>query len=147
MPVRVTVVRLSVCVCPSLTSHVWRSVVLKTLSHTQWVPKVKMTGGISLKPLRCRDPALPTLCTAILCWPFFTTRKNAHAHLSSMCLTGAHLLVGGLALRGYIMHAPRVCTLVLFINFFTSTLAPPKIFQWGSSPSLEKSLVTWVLLE
>ena len=58
---RVTVVGcLSVCLslCPLRLERLF---VLKTLSHTQRPTKVKIIGGISLKPLRCRDPALPAL--------------------------------------------------------------------------------------
>ena len=38
-----------------------RLFVLKTLSRTQRATKVKIFVGFSLKPLRCRDPALPPL--------------------------------------------------------------------------------------
>ena len=38
-----------------------RLFVLKTLSRTQRATKVKKFVGFSLKPLRCRDPALPPL--------------------------------------------------------------------------------------
>ena len=54
---RVTVVGLFVCLLVNI-SRLECLFVLKTLSHTQRAMKVKM---ISLKPLRCRDPALPTL--------------------------------------------------------------------------------------
>ena len=55
-----------VCVCVCLLSHISpmeRLFVLKTLSHTQRETKVKKYVEFSLKPLRCRDPALPP-CTA-----------------------------------------------------------------------------------
>ena len=54
----------SVCVCVCLLSHISpmeRLFVLKTLSRTQRATKVKKYVGFSLKPLRCRDPALPPL--------------------------------------------------------------------------------------
>ena len=47
-----------------LLSHISpmeRLFVLKTLSRTQRATKVKIFVGFSLKPLRCRDPALPPL--------------------------------------------------------------------------------------
>ena len=56
---RVTVVG---SVCPlSHISPMERLFVLKTLSRTQRATKVKKFVGFSLKPLRCRDPALPPL--------------------------------------------------------------------------------------
>ena len=58
---RVTVVG-SVCLCVCLLSHISpleRLFVLKTLSRTQRATKVNTFVGFSLKPLRCRDPALP----------------------------------------------------------------------------------------
>ena len=61
---RVTVVGLCVCVSVCLLSHISpleRLFVLKTLSRTQRATKVKKFVGFSLKPLRCRDPALPAL--------------------------------------------------------------------------------------
>ena len=61
---RVTVVGLSVCVCVCLLSNISpmeRLFVLKTLSRIQRATKVKNFVGFSLKPLRCRDPALPAL--------------------------------------------------------------------------------------
>ena len=56
---RITVVG-SVCVC--LLSHISpleRPFVLKILSSTQRATEVKKFVGFSLKPLHCRDPALP----------------------------------------------------------------------------------------
>ena len=55
---------LSVCLSVCLLSHISpmeRLFVLKTLSRTQRATKVKKIVGFSLKPLRCRDPALPPL--------------------------------------------------------------------------------------
>ena len=57
---RVTVVG-SVCLLSHI-SPMERLFVLKTLSRTQRATKVKIFVGFSLKPLRCRDPALPPLC-------------------------------------------------------------------------------------
>ena len=64
--VRVTVVEsvcLSVCLCVCLfnISPLECLFVLKTISRTQRATKVKTFVGISLKPLCCRDPALPAL--------------------------------------------------------------------------------------
>ena len=53
-----------VCLSVCLLSHISpmeRLFVLKTLSRTQQATKVKKFVGFSLKPLRCRDPALPPL--------------------------------------------------------------------------------------
>ena len=56
---RVTVVR-SVCLLSHISplEHLF---VLKILSHTQQSTEVKKFVGFSLKPLHCRDPALPPL--------------------------------------------------------------------------------------
>ena len=56
---RVTVVGLSVCPCD--ISLLERLFVLKTLSHTQRVAKVKKYVGFSLKMLRCKARAVPAL--------------------------------------------------------------------------------------
>ena len=48
-----------------------RLFVLKTLSRTQRATKVKKIVGFSLKPLRCRDPALPPLYGHAYSRPFF----------------------------------------------------------------------------
>ena len=53
-----------------------RLFVLKTLSRTQRATKVKKFVGFSLKPLRCRDPALPPLYGHAYSRPFF------HAYFS-----------------------------------------------------------------
>ena len=52
------------CLSVCLLSHISpmeRLFVLKTLSRTQRATKVKNFVGFSLKPLRCRDPALPVV--------------------------------------------------------------------------------------
>ena len=75
---RVTVVG-SVCVSVCLSGHISpmeRLFVLKTLSRTQQATKVKKIVGFSLKPLRCRDPALPPLYGHAYSRPFF------HAYFS-----------------------------------------------------------------
>ena len=77
---RVTVVG-SVCLCVCLLSHISpleRLFVLKTLSRPQRATKVKINVGFSLKPLRCRDPALPPL-TAIRTVGHFSCGKHACA--------------------------------------------------------------------
>ena len=78
---RVTVVG-SVCVCVCLSvcllSHISpmeRLFVLKTLSRTQRATKVKKFVGFSLKPLRCRDPALPPLYGHAYSRPFFSCTR------------------------------------------------------------------------
>ena len=58
-----------------------RLFVLKTLSRTQRATKVKNFVGFSLKPLRCRDPALPPL-TAIRTAGHFPAESGTHAHYS-----------------------------------------------------------------
>ena len=69
-----------VCVCLSvcLLSHISpmeRLFVLKTLSRTQRATKVKKFVGFSLKPLRCRDPALPPLYGHAYSRPFFSCTR------------------------------------------------------------------------
>ena len=77
---RVTVVgSVCVCVCVCLLSHISpmeRLFVLKTLSRTQRATKVKLFVGFSLKPLRCRDPALPPLCCRAYSRPFFLLKAR-----------------------------------------------------------------------
>ena len=78
---RVTVVGsvcVCVCVCLCLLSHISpmeRLFVLKTLSRTQRATKVKTFVGFSLKPLRCRDPALPPLYGHAYSRPFFSCTR------------------------------------------------------------------------
>ena len=63
-----------VCLSVCLLSHISpmeRLFVLKTLSRTQRATKVKKFVGFSLKPLRCRDPALPPLYGHAYSRPFF----------------------------------------------------------------------------
>ena len=67
-----------VCVCVCLLSHISlleRLFVLKTLSRTQRATKVKKFVGFSLKPLRCRDPALPPLYGHAYSRPFFSCTR------------------------------------------------------------------------
>ena len=78
---RVTVVGsvcLCVCVSVCLLSHISpmeRLFVLKTRSRTQRATKVKKFVGFSLKPLRCRDPALPPLYGHAYSRPFFSCTR------------------------------------------------------------------------
>ena len=68
-----------VCLSVCLLSHISpmeRLFVLKTLSRAQQATKVKKFVGFSLKPLRCRDPALPPLYGHAYSRPFF------HAYFS-----------------------------------------------------------------
>ena len=70
---------LCVCVCVCLLSHISpmeRLFVLKTLSRTQRATKVKIFVGFSLKPLRCRDPALPPLRGRAYSRPFFLRKAR-----------------------------------------------------------------------
>ena len=67
-----------VCLCVCLLSHISpmeRLFVLKTLSRTQRATKVKKFVGFSLKPLRCRDPALPPLYGHAYSRPFFSCTR------------------------------------------------------------------------
>ena len=81
-----------VCLSVCLLSHISpmeRLFVLKTRSRTQRATKVKKFVGFSLKPLRCRDPALPPLYGHAYSRPFFHAyfsctrmRNSAHAYFS-----------------------------------------------------------------
>ena len=74
-----------VCVCVCLLSHISpmeRLFVLKTLSRTQRATKVKLFVGFSLKPLRCRDPALPPLCGRAYSRPFFLRKARMRMGLA-----------------------------------------------------------------
>ena len=62
-----------VCLCVSLMERLF---ILKILSCTQWARKVKKFVGFSLKPLCCRDPALPPLYSRAYSRPFFC-KKHA----------------------------------------------------------------------
>ena len=73
---RVTVVG-SVCLLSHI-SPMERLFVLKTLSRTQRATKVKKLVGFSLKPMRCRDPALPPLYGHAYSRPFFPA-ESTHA--------------------------------------------------------------------
>ena len=71
---RVTVV--VVCVCRLVANSLLKGqFVLKTLSHTLRATKVKKFVGFSLKPLRCRDPALPPLYGHAYIRPFFSCTR------------------------------------------------------------------------
>ena len=72
------------CVCVCLLSNISpmeRLFVLKTLSRTQRATKVKRFVGFSLKPLRCRDPALPPLYVQSAIFPRVIL-AYAHAYFS-----------------------------------------------------------------
>ena len=71
---RVTVVW-SVCLLSHI-SPMERLFILKTLSCTQRATKVKIFVGFSLKPLRCRDPALPPLCGRAYSRPLFLLKAR-----------------------------------------------------------------------
>ena len=82
---RVTVVGFSVCplVANSLQERLF---VFKPLSHTLRATKVKTFVGFSLKPLRCRDPALPPLYGHAYSRPFF----HAYFSCTRMRISRAH---------------------------------------------------------
>ena len=68
-----------VCVCPLIDiSPLERLFVLKTIPRTQRTTKVKRFVWISLKPLRCRDPALPPLYGHAYSRPFFSCTRMIH---------------------------------------------------------------------
>ena len=85
-----------VCLCVSvcLLSHISpmeRLFVLKTLSRTQRATKVKTFVGFSLKPLRCRDPALPLLYGHAYSRPFFHAYSRVRAFsCTRMRISRAH---------------------------------------------------------
>ena len=62
-----------------------RLFVLKMLSRTQRATKVKKFVGFSLKPLRCRDPALPPLYGHAYSRPF-SMRILVYAHAYFSCI-------------------------------------------------------------
>ena len=98
---------LSVCLLSHI-SPMERLFVLKTLSRTQRAMKVKKFVGFSLKPLRCRDPALPPLYGHAYSRPFF------HA-CTRMRISRAYTRM---------IHRRGFSTLVLFIySSFTSLLS------------------------
>ena len=82
---RVTVLGFSVCplVANSLQERLF---VFKPLSHTLRATKVKIFVGFSLKPLRCRDPALPPLYGHAYSRPFF----HAYFSCTRMRFSRAH---------------------------------------------------------
>ena len=80
-----------------------RLFVLKTLSRTQRETKVKKYVEFSLKPLRCRDPALPPLYGHAYSRPFF------HAYFSYTRMRISCVYTRMIHRRGF-------STLVLFIH-------------------------------
>ena len=114
---RVTVVG-SVC----LSSHISpmeRLFILKTLSRTQRATKVKKIVGFSLKPLRCRDPALPPLHI----WPCVQS-----AIFPCVCLVYAHAYFSC-----RMIHRRGFSTLVLFITKLHSYILSPLLLSSTSS--------------
>ena len=93
-----------------------RLFVLKTLSRTQRATKVKKFVGFSLKPLRCRDPALPPLYGHAYSRPFFL--RKARMRIIVSWWTEAAISCVSLSVR-YIISIKHVflrrgfCTLVL----------------------------------
>ena len=99
-----------VCVCVCLLSHISlleRLFVLKTLSRTQRATKVKKFVGFSLKPLRCRDPALPPLYGHAYSRPFFSCTRMRISRVYTRMI-----------------HRRGFSTLVLFITFSVSVSVP-----------------------
>ena len=80
---------------------------VKTLPHILDRQQRSKQSGDSLKPLCCRDPALPALCgyplSAIFCYA------------EKMCMCVPHLLAGGVTPRGY-----AVRTKSLYFSAFQS---------------------------
>ena len=123
---RVTVVVMSVClsVCLSVTP-LERLFVLKTLSHTQRATKVKKIVGFSLKPLRCRDPALPPLYGHAYSRPFF------HAYFSCTRMRISRVYTRMIHRRGF-------STLVLFIG--SVCVSVKSHLTYGASVSPENAV-------
>ena len=95
----------SVCLSVSLLSHISpleRLFILKSISCTQQATKVKF-GRFYLKLLRCGDPALPLSYGRMYKQPFFTHVRYTYEHVH----TGS--------------YAPRICTLVFFIDCSNSS--------------------------
>ena len=101
---RVTVVGFSVCplVANSLQERLF---VFKPLSHTLRATKVKIFVGFSLKPLRCRDPALPPLYGHAYSRPFFSCTRMRISRVYTRMI-----------------HRQGFSTIVLFIIWVWSTL-------------------------
>ena len=100
------VVCLSVCVYVSqhhMSEHLF---IFKTLSHTQRATKIKIFVGFSLKPHRCRDPALPA-------W---------HGYLQSAIFT-----LQKMHMRIIRPHVVRSCLLDLLLVWL-ATVANAKLF-------------------
>ena len=112
---------LCVCLCVCLLSHISpmeRLFVLKTLSRTQRATKVKKFVGFSLKPLRCRDPALPPLYGHAYSRPFF------HAYFSCTHMRiSRHAHGACVFLDTRMIHRRGFSTLVLFILYGVHLLA------------------------
>ena len=71
------------CLCVCLLSYISpleRLFVLKILSHTQQAMKVKEFVGFSLKPIGCRNPALPPLKG--ICTVSHFPAESMHVHYS-----------------------------------------------------------------
>ena len=85
------------CLCVCLLSHISpleRLFVLKTLSRTQRATKVKIFVGFSLKPLRCRDPALPPLCGRAYVQSAIFPAESTHAHSRpALCFSRPGLII------------------------------------------------------
>ena len=102
-----------VCLSVCLLSHISpmeRLFVLKTLSRTQQATKVKKFVGFSLKPLRCRDPALPPLYGHAYSRPFF------HAFFSCTRISRVRACVFLVYIYTRMIHRRGFSTLVLFIK-------------------------------
>ena len=105
-----------VCLSVCLLSHISpmeRLFVLKTLSRTQQATKVKKFVGFSLKPLRCRDPALPPLYGHAYSRPFSMRISRVYTRM---------------------IHRRGFSTLVLFIVCAVLLLA---LFYWSTSHCVE----------
>ena len=106
-----------------------RLFVLKTLSRTQRATKVKKFVGFSLKPLRCRDPALPPLYGHAYSRPFFScTRMRIYRVYTRM------------------IHRRGFSTLVLFIttcSYITYTMVECEGTDIGIKLLTGYTVCTW----
>ena len=145
-----TVVGFSVCplVANSLQERLF---VFKPLSHTLRATKVKIFVGFSLKPLRCRDPALPPLYGHAYSRPFFSctrmrisrvyTRMIHSRGFSTLVLFIPGLLKIQLNCRGYEDHnhgkvhlvATQVVEVILNVLLFSAVHQNPLLLSLSRS--------------
>ena len=121
-----------------------RLFVLKTLSRTQRATKVKIFVGFSLKPLRCRDPALPPSCGRAYSRAFFLLKARMRIIVFTAWWTEAVLYGGaekcqcfvGMFREDTYNFCRGFCTLVLFI-IASTTLGDSPLYVGGFQSTLE----------